>query len=112
MSKRALNGHWPQPRRAEASAFVLSQCAVRDLNPEPADSDYSLVGSCRYPAVETIASQRDLRFLTIGNLWLVVAICGQKMWRKVCVMATKHWTATGLLYWQSLIGLEPTTDGL
>jgi|BarGraNGADG00212_1021973.scaffolds.fasta_scaffold52141_1 hypothetical protein len=89
MSKRALNGHWPQPRRAEASAFVLSQCAVRDLNPEPADSDYSLVGSCRYPAVETIASQRDLRFLTIGNLWLVVAICGQKMWRKVCVMATK-----------------------
>ena len=35
--------------------------------------------------VETIAPQRDLRFLTIGNLWLVVAICGQKMWRKVCV---------------------------
>jgi hypothetical protein len=49
----------------------------------------------------------------MGNLWLAVAICGQKMWRKVCVMATKHLTATGLLYcWQSLIGLEPTTDGL
>jgi hypothetical protein len=47
--------------------------------------------------VETIASQRDLRFLTIGNLWLVVAIGGQKMWRKVCVMATKHLTAIGLL---------------
>src|SRR5450631_1293302 len=47
MSKRALNGHWPQPSRAEASAVVLSQCAVRDLNPEPADSDYSVVDSCR-----------------------------------------------------------------
>ena len=40
--------------------------------------------------METIAPQRDLRFLTIGNLWLVVAICGQKMWRKMCVKATRH----------------------
>jgi len=47
MSKRALNGHWPQPRRAETSDFVLKECAVRDLNPEPADSDYSVVISCR-----------------------------------------------------------------
>jgi len=37
--------------------------------------------------METIAPQRDLQFLTIGNLWLVVATCGQKMWRKMCVMA-------------------------
>jgi hypothetical protein len=37
MSKRALNGHWPQPRRVETSDFVLKECAVRDLNPEPAD---------------------------------------------------------------------------
>ena len=36
--------------------------------------------------METIALQRDLRFLTIGNLLLVVASCGQKMWRKVCVI--------------------------
>jgi hypothetical protein len=36
--------------------------------------------------METIAPQRDLRFLTMGNLWLAVAICGQKMWRKVCVI--------------------------
>ena len=40
--------------------------------------------------METIALQRDLRFLTIGNLLLVVAICGQKMWRKMCVRATRH----------------------
>src|SRR5665647_1137955 len=37
--------------------------------------------------METIAPQRDLQFLTIGNLWLVVATCGQKMWRRMCVMA-------------------------
>jgi hypothetical protein len=45
--------------------------------------------------METIAPQRDLRFLTIGNLWLVVATCGQKMWRKMCVMATRYSTGTG-----------------
>ena len=48
MSKRALNGHWSQPQRAETSDFVLKQCAVRELNPQPADSDYSLVVSCRW----------------------------------------------------------------
>jgi hypothetical protein len=32
--------------------------------------------------METCAPQADPRFLTIGNSWLVVAICGQKMWRK------------------------------
>jgi hypothetical protein len=79
MSKRALNGHWPQPRRAEASDFVLRSCAVRDLNPQPADSDFSAANSCGQlsTTVETIAPQRDVRFLTIGNLWQVVASCGQ-----------------------------------
>jgi len=47
--------------------------------------------------VETIALQRDLRFLTIGKLWLVVASCGQKMWRKVCVEATRDSPARGAL---------------
>ena len=37
MSKRALNGHWSQPQSAETSDFVLKQCAVRELNPQPAD---------------------------------------------------------------------------
>ena len=45
--------------------------------------------------METIAPQRDLRLLTIGNLLLVVASCGQKMWRKMCVMATRYSTGTG-----------------
>src|ERR1035437_4075255 len=34
---------WRPIRRWIATHFVLSQCAVRDLNPEPADSDYSVV---------------------------------------------------------------------
>ena len=33
----------------------------------------------------------------MGSLWLVVASCSQKMWRKVCVMATGHLTVTGYL---------------
>ena len=38
---------WRPIRRWIATHFVLSQCAVRDLNPEPADSDSSVVVSCR-----------------------------------------------------------------
>ena len=34
------NGHWSQPRRAGTSAFVLGKCAVRESNPQPADSNY------------------------------------------------------------------------
>jgi len=33
--------------------------------------------------------------LTTGQLWTVVVVCRQKMWRKVCVMATKRLPGTG-----------------
>jgi len=45
--------------------------------------------------VETTAPQRDPRFSSTGRLSLVVVVCGQKMCRKVCVVATSHPPGTG-----------------
>jgi hypothetical protein len=42
-----MKREWRPIRRQIATHFVLSQCAVRDLNPEPADSDPSVVDNCR-----------------------------------------------------------------
>jgi hypothetical protein len=43
-------------------------------------------------ALETIAPQRDPAILATGHLRTVVVVCRQKMWRKVCVMATNYLT--------------------
>jgi hypothetical protein len=63
-------------------------CAVRELNPQPADSDYSLVDTWR--PLETIAPQRDPAILTTGRLWSLVVGCRQTMCRKVCLMVIRR----------------------
>ena len=56
-------------------------CAVRDLNPEPADSDYSVVVSCR-ELCKPLRHNEIRDFSPLGGcgwLWLDVAKrCGEK----------------------------------
>src|ERR1035437_1162322 len=86
---------WKEDRHTCRSATCT---LVRRQGLEPPTRRFGLL-SCRQLSivVETIALQRDLRFLSIGNLFQVVASCDQKMWRKVCVTATRNLTATGYL---------------
>jgi hypothetical protein len=72
--------------RHVAGLWPALWCPVRDLNPEPADSDCSGVDSCR--KLWKPVRHRQIRGFsplgTCGWLWLIVAKrCGEKcvLWR-------------------------------
>jgi len=50
----------------------------------------TVVGSCGNLCATTRST-----ILTTGRLWSVVVVCRQRMWRKMCVVATSHPPGTG-----------------